>query len=227
MEEVGSTSDALKERAERGDGEVALLARRQTGGRGRLGRRWDTVDGNLHLSVLLRPASLRWPGHWSILAAVALAEAVRRYVPEKARLRLKWPNDVLLGAGKLAGILLETGGVARPWLVIGFGVNLLRAPDGLGRPAAAFSAHAPPPPPELFAGDLLRSLDGWRARYATEGFEPVRRAWLRAAHGEGETVTATAGSERIEGRFAGLAGDGALLLETDAGRVAVAAGEVA
>ncbi len=132
------------------------MARRQTTGRGRSGRTWRSLDGNLHLSVLLRPDTLRHPGHFALMAAVALADATRPHLADPAALRLKWPNDLLLGGDKLAGILLEAGESPRPWLVIGFGLNLRVAPADPARETAAIGKTAPPP--ELFAIDVLKSL---------------------------------------------------------------------
>ena len=225
VNEIGSTSEALKLRAARPGPEAALLARRQIGGRGRLGRPWRSIDGNLHLSVLLRPQSLRWPGHWSILAAVALADTVRPHVPAGA-LRLKWPNDLMLNGGKLAGVLLEAGFAPGPWLVIGFGVNLAGAPSDLGRPVACLASAAPAPVPEAFAGRLLHGLQGWRARYASEGFAPVRAAWLAAAHAPGERIVVGLGEKSLHGAFRGLGDDGTLLLDAPEGKLAIAAGEL-
>jgi len=225
VDEIGSTSEALKGRAPCPGPESALLARRQSGGHGRLGRPWQSIDGNLHLSVLLRPQSLRWPGHWSILAAVALADTVRSYLPAGA-LRLKWPNDLLLDGGKLAGVLLEAGVTAGPWLVIGFGVNLAGAPSGLGRPVACLASVAPAPAPEAFADRLLQALQGWRARYAAEGFDPVRAAWLAAAHAPGERIVVGTGAQRVHGAFRGLGDDGTLLLDGPEGELAITAGEL-
>lgn len=225
VDEIGSTSEALKARAACPGPEAALLARRQSGGRGRLGRPWHSVNGNLHLSVLLRPQSLRWPGHWSILAAVALADTVRPCVPSGA-LRLKWPNDLLLNGGKLAGILLEAGFAPGPWLVIGFGVNLAGVPSDLGRPVACLASATPAPAPEAFAGRLLHTLQRWRARYAAEGFTPVRAAWLAAAHAPGERIVVGIGGRRVHGAFLGLGDDGTLLLDGPEGKLAITAGEL-
>ncbi len=225
IDEIGSTSEALKARAAGPGPEAALLARRQSGGHGRLGRPWHSIDGNLHLSVLLRPQSLRWPGHWSILAAVALADTVRADLPAGV-LRLKWPNDLLLDGGKLAGVLLEAGVASGPWLVIGFGVNLAGAPMDLGRPVACLASVAPAPAPEAFADRLLRSLQRWRARYAAEGFEPVRAAWLGAAHAPGERIVVGMGAQRVRGAFRGLGHDGTLLLDGPDGELAITAGEL-
>lgn len=225
VDEIGSTSEALKARAACPGPEAALLARRQTSGHGRLGRPWHSIDGNLHLSVLLRPQSLQWPGQWSILAAVALADTVRPYVPDGA-LRLKWPNDLMLSGGKLAGVLLEAGFAPGPWLVIGFGVNLAGAPQDLGRPVTFLASVASAPSPEAFAGRLLHTLQGWRARYAAEGFAPVRAAWLTAAHVPGERIVVGASGQRAQGMFRGLGDDGALLLDGPEGEIAITAGEL-
>ena len=226
VDEIGSTSEALKARAARPGPEAALLARRQSGGHGRLGRPWQSIDGNLHVSVLLRPESLRWPGHWSILAAVALADTVRAFLPNPGALRLKWPNDLLLDGGKLAGILLEAGTTPGPWLVIGFGVNLAGAPLDLGRPVACLASVAPAPAPEAFADRLLQALQHWRARYAAQGFAPVRAAWLTVAHAPGEPIVVGAGAQRVEGAFRGLGDDGTLLLDGPEGERAITAGEL-
>ena len=226
VDEAGSTSDVLKARADAGAGETALLARRQTAGHGRLGRPWRSIDGNLHLSVLLRPGTLSWPGHWSLLAAVALAGAVQADLPDGLALRLKWPNDLLLNGGKLAGVLLEAGGMADPWLVIGFGVNLAGAPDGLGRPVACLADAGVAPDPEVFARRLLTGLQAWRAAYQRDGFEPVRAAWVRLGPRMGGVLSVSSGAVVTTGSFRGIGDDGALLLDGADGPVTIVAGEV-
>ena len=226
VEEVGSTSEVLKARAVAGSGEVALLARRQASGRGRLGRRWETLDGNMFLSVLLRLQGPLTPGHWSLLAAVALADALGGLAPGPGLLRLKWPNDVLLAGGKVAGILVDAGLEARPWLVIGFGVNLVAAPAGLGRMTACVADVATPPAPATLAVALLEALDRWRTRLEGEGFEPVRDAWLALGPATGDAVAVGTAQDRIEGRFAGIGPDGALLIDGPAGPVVIRSGEV-
>lgn len=225
---VDSTSEALKRRAAAGEmGEVALLARQQSVGRGRFERRWESPPGNLYLSALLRLGRVRAPGHWSILSAVVLAETVAALLPDPSAMRLKWPNDVLLGDAKLAGILLEAGDDHGPWLLIGFGVNLATAPDGLDRPTASLAGLVTPPAPETFARDLLARLEAWRARYASEGFEPVRTEWLSRGPDLGERVAATfAGGRRVEGVFDGLASSGGLRLATPTGPRTILAGEL-
>lgn len=220
VEEIGSTSEALKQRAAAGETVAALLARRQTAGRGRLGRVWATVEGNLHLSLLVRPEGAFHPGHWASLSAVALSDALLPFAPA---VRLKWPNDVLLDGGKLAGVLLETGEDFGRWLVVGFGANLADAPAGTGR--AVTSLHRAVTP-EAFAPSLLRAWEQWRRVYAAHGYGHVRDAWLARGPDLGTPVAAGLGERRVEGRFRGLRDDGALLLETASGALAVTSGEV-
>lgn len=216
MEAVGSTSEMLKAGAQSGAGETALLARRQTAGHGRLGRPWWSGEGNLQMSVSLRPAVLvgpgRAPGHWAILAGVALLEAVRSAAPA-AVLRLKWPNDLLFAGGKVAGVLVEAGlgdgAAGAPWLVIGFGVNLVAAPSQLGRPVACLADMGAAPEVVAFGRAVLDAMLRWRGRYDREGFGPIRAAWLAAGPASGEAVTMADGTA---GTFAGLGDDGALLL---------------
>jgi BirA family biotin operon repressor/biotin-[acetyl-CoA-carboxylase] ligase len=222
-EVLPSTSDHCRALAAAGVAEGACaLALRQTAGRGSRGRHWESGEGNLHLSVLLRPGgAAREAGQWSLLAGVALANAVVRLLPEPALLTLKWPNDVRLGGRKLAGVLVDSAADAAgglTWLVIGFGVNLAVAPRGAGSEAAALADVVRPPAPEAFAPCLLASLGGWRRRFASEGFAPVRAEWLARGPAVGSPVTLRLGGRALAGTFAGLAEDGALRMATG-GRV--------
>jgi BirA family biotin operon repressor/biotin-[acetyl-CoA-carboxylase] ligase len=205
---------------------TVVVADHQSAGRGRRGRTWDDAPGtSLLASILVRPGAppARWP-LFSLLAAVAVAEAVRRSTGVEAR--LKWPNDVLAGGRKLAGILLEgRGGPADPVLVVGVGINLAQREF-----APAFDGHATsiaretgvaPDRDEVLA-TLLEEFDAWRARLEGDGAEPVRARWLALADTIGRRVTV----DGLSGLAVGLDADGALLLE-DAGAVRrVVAGEL-
>ncbi len=226
-----STSDLCRARAAEGEAEgLAVLALRQTQGRGTGDRSWQSPPGNLYLSVLLRPAEpLRTAAEWSLLAAVALASTLAPLLPDTRALALKWPNDVLLDGAKLAGILTES--TAAPAgtldsLVIGFGVNLAVAPELPDRSTACLAVVAPAPEPVAFARSLLDRLDHWRARRAKEGFAPVRAAWLAYGPLPGTPIVLRVGATTREGRFAGLGADGTLLLATGPQVQAFAAGEV-
>lgn len=203
-ESLASTSDLLRGLAQRGEpAGLAVLARRQLGGRGSKGRSWDSPAGNLYLSVLLRPPGpAREAAQWSLLAGVALAEAVEQTIGDHPGLALKWPNDLLLDEAKLAGILVDSAaGAGRlDWLVIGIGLNLAIAPALPDRRTARLADLAPPPAPEAMAETVLARLAAWRDRHAAAGFAPVRAAWPRW------------GARRPG--FTGLAPDGALLADT-------------
>ena len=225
-----STSDLLLRRAQAGEPEgLAILARRQTAGRGTAARRWESPEGNLYLSLLLRPAGpIREAPQWALLAAVALAETLVPLLPDPGALRLKWPNDALLDGAKLAGILAEAaadgqGGIA--WLVLGIGVNLAHAPALPDRPTAALPP--PAPAPEAFAAALLEAIGRWRDIHARDGLAPIRTAWAGFGPAPGAPLTVRQGEGMLTGRFAGLGEDGSLLLATEAGIRRIIAGEVA
>lgn len=223
-----STSSHLIDRARDGapDG-LAVLALRQTAGRGRGGRPWRDAPGNLALSLLLRPRDpAREAPQWALLGGVALIEAAGALDPEPGALSLRWPNDLLRHGAKCAGILSESavspdGGLA--WLVLGFGVNLAHAPAMKDR-ATARLAHSEKP--EDFAARLLDRLAAWRAVREREGFAPIRTVWMAHGPARGQRIAARCGQGTVEGGFAGLGEDGSVLLETDAGVVSLAAGEV-
>jgi len=232
-EALPSTADFVAREAEAGAPEgLAVLARRQTAGRGTQGRAWEGRAGNLHLSVLLRPAEpARTVPQWALLAAVSLADAVAATIPDPAALALKWPNDLLLNGAKAAGILTEAstgpdGAIA--WLNIGFGVNLAHAPSVPGRATACLAdTGIAPPAPEDFAQLLLEALDRRRAERARQGFAPIRAAWLARGPAPGSHLAIRRGGRETSGRFAGLAEDGSLLLDTGDRVIAVASAEVA
>lgn len=216
-------------------GPAWILALRQTAGRGRRGRAWADPPGNFAATALLFPAcppaaaALR-----SFAAALAVAETLAALLDGAERLALKWPNDVLLDGGKLAGILLESSGAGGlvAHLAVGIGVNLAELP-----PAAAVEPGATPPAalapatgvridPEGFLDRLAPVFARWEGRLAAEGFAPLRAAWLARAAGIGQTVTARTGAGTVAGRFITLDEGGSLVLDTPAGRRAFAAAEV-
>lgn len=230
-EVLPSTSDLCRSLASAGEPEgFAALALRQTQGRGSRGRDWESPAGNFYCSVLLRPRErARDAGQWSLLAGVALADALAPLLPDPSALRLKWPNDMLLHGRKLAGILVDSAAKtdgALDWLVIGVGVNLAVAPDVPGREVAALASVAPPPTPQAFAAMFLAALDRWRRVRLLEGFGPIRAAWLARAPDLGSGITLRIGDQRLGGGFAGLGDDGSLLLDTGGQVRAFGAGEV-
>lgn len=233
FDEIDSTNEEARRRANAGDFEPAwLLAKRQTAGRGRRGRSWTTLPGNLFLTyygVAARP-----PGDIALLgfaAGLALVEACAPYVgPGVAK--LKWPNDLLLEGRKAAGILLESAPLSPPdgpfWFALGVGLNIAGAPDDAGQPTAALGdfATAPPSPMALAHAFSLRCAH-WAERFEREGFAPLRRAWETHARGLGEAASVDMGGARIEGRAQGLSERGELALVLPSGETRlISAGDV-
>jgi BirA family biotin operon repressor/biotin-[acetyl-CoA-carboxylase] ligase len=231
-EVLESTSTLLKQRAEAGEAEgLAIQALRQSAGRGRQGRGWDSPAGNLYISALLRPAvPLREAPEWSFVAAVALAETLKPLLPKAARPMLKWPNDLLLDGAKAAGILVETGVAANhelDWICIGIGVNIATKPSLPDRATACLAEYLPAPPaPEVLAAQLLQNLAHWHDLRLAQGFAPIRDAWLRHAPAMGAPVSVKRYGALMEGNFAGLSPEGGLLLAKGREVELILAGEI-
>jgi BirA family biotin operon repressor/biotin-[acetyl-CoA-carboxylase] ligase len=193
----------------------------QDAGRGRQGRAWVSEAGNFFGSTLVvLTASDPAPQSLSLAAGLALIEAIDVAVPDQP-LMLKWPNDLMLGTAKLAGILLERSGDR---VVVGFGVNLSSAPKLEGRDAAALNgALLPQAFAPLLAGSFARMLSLWRSSDA----ESFARAWLARAHPIGTRLTVHAGADqKIGGTFDGIEPDGALRLRRDGGLEIIRVGDV-
>lgn len=190
-------------RARHGD---AFVATTQTAGRGRAGRRWRSLPGNLHATIVAVPPEGRNPADLAFVAGLAAMNALAEAAPGAA-FALKWPNDVLCGGRKIAGVLIEGGETG---YAVGVGMNLASAPEGV-RATSLREAGAAADASDMLAR-LQRFFAAWHGLWAEEGFAPVRDAWLASAHRRGDLVAAETAGGRIEGRFAGLDGDGALAL---------------
>jgi BirA family biotin operon repressor/biotin-[acetyl-CoA-carboxylase] ligase len=211
---------------------LVVLAGEQTSGRGRHGRAWASPVGNLYASVLLRAEGpLAATAQLSFVAGLAVADALERHAPCGIELRLKWPNDVLIGRAKVAGILLESaastdGGAAS--VIVGTGVNIVSCPQGTPYPATSLAEQgfaAITPRALLF--DYLRALDHWLGRWREAGFADVRAAWCARSFGLGEQIGLRLAREELFGRFVDVTPSGALLLDLDGGgRREIAAGDV-
>ena len=221
---VGSTNDEAARLADTGVPEGTVVwSREQTGGRGRRGRHWASPPGNLYTSTILRPAcAAPRAAELGFVAALAVADIV----PADRQVRLKWPNDVLVDGGKIAGILLESAvGQAGQvdHVVAGIGLNGGFAPQlpEMRYPGSALGGSVEAALERLTAA-LAARLVQWRR----DGFETVRAAWLGKAGPIGAEVDVRLGDELVRGRFAGLDRQGALLLETAAGPRKIVSGEL-
>ncbi|WP_294614711.1 biotin--[acetyl-CoA-carboxylase] ligase [Roseovarius sp.] len=212
-----------------------ILALEQTAGRGRRGRGWADPKGNFAASLVMRPnetadkVALR-----SFVASLALFDALVAVTGRAEAFALKWPNDVLLNGGKLAGILLESAGSGAGFshFTIGIGVNLREAPEagalepGAVPPVSVLSGTGVAISPEAFLDFLAPAYARAEAQFVTYGFEPIRLAWLARAARLGEVITARTSREEVTGTFETVDGAGNLVLSTPKGRHAIAAAEV-
>jgi BirA family biotin operon repressor/biotin-[acetyl-CoA-carboxylase] ligase len=225
--DVDSTSDELKRLASVGAGDgTVVTARTQRCGRGRERRIWLSPPGNLYASILLRPDCAPADGaQLTFVAALAAADAVAAELEEPARVSCKWPNDVLIGGRKVAGILLESALAPAgrlEWIVVGIGINVAWHPaEGadLLYPATSVRAEGgKTATAETMLTRLVAAFDGWRAVWMEDGFDAVRSAWLRRAHALGRPVAVRLAGATLEGVFAGLDPGGAMVLATGEGR---------
>ncbi|WP_069299732.1 biotin--[acetyl-CoA-carboxylase] ligase [Neptunicoccus sediminis] len=219
---IDSTMAEARRQAPATAGAAWFLSHEQTAGSGRRGRPWSSQKGNFAASLLIRPdaapdkLALR-----SFVAALALYDALVECTGRSDAFALKWPNDVLLKGGKLAGILLETiaEGPNRYALIIGIGVNLANRPEaGKLEPTALAPKSLKQDmgvsiAPESFLGALAVAYADWETRLQTYGFAPIREAWLARAANIGKPVTARLADRSIEGIFETVDETGALILQ--------------
>jgi BirA family biotin operon repressor/biotin-[acetyl-CoA-carboxylase] ligase len=226
LESVPSTQAVAFDLAARGAVDrTVVVAEHQTAGRGRRGHRWEDEPGaNLLLSIVVRPRlALAGLPMFSYVAAIAAADALASVTGLTPR--LKWPNDVLLGGRKIAGILLESRTGPEPVVVTGIGANLNQrrfAPELADRATSVWLETGHPVDREAVLAALLAAFDGWRGQLEAEGFGPVRARWLALS----DTIGRLVHVDGLTGRAADLDAGGALVLETTAGPRRVVAGEL-
>jgi BirA family biotin operon repressor/biotin-[acetyl-CoA-carboxylase] ligase len=228
-ETVGSTNaDALGFARAGERGPLWITAREQTAGRGRRGRDWVSEPGNLYATLLLTdPAPPERAAQLSFVAALAVHDAILACAPALApRLSFKWPNDVVLGGAKLAGILIEAEGTRPLAVAIGIGVNCRHHPVATETPAtdlaAAGAAVTAEGLFEALSAAMLHRLREWGG-----GFAAIRSDWLARAHQAGAELRARLGARELTGRFETLDESGRLMLRLQDGSLeTIAAGEV-
>ncbi len=221
--ETGSTNADLLQALREGEGVLEgdwLVADRQSAGRGRQGRGWHDGQGNFMGSTLCHlRAGDPPPATLALLAGVALNEAVQTQCPTLANLRLKWPNDLLVGGSKLAGILLER---ERDSVVVGIGVNLAAAPDLPDRKTVKLADFGPAPDRDTFAATLAECWKRDLGRWRDYGIDPLLARWRAAAVPEGTALTVhEPGGSVLSGTYAGLSDEGAMRLRLADGQTRV------
>lgn len=223
-----STQDVVRGLAETGEPEgLAVQSLQQTKGRGRHGNDWVSPMGNLYMSLLLRPSfRADKAAQMAFVVALALSEAMGEVIEERHAKTLKWPNDILIDGRKVSGILLETkldkhGRV--DYLIIGTGINIFAPPEGaegLDRIKKERLAV------NTFRDLYLQKLRTHYIEWQDKGFAPVRAAWLKQAHGLGETMTIRLPEASFEGTFDGIDDAGALIATVNGERKIFTAGDV-
>lgn len=233
---LDSTNDEAKRLAGGGATHGAVIwAKRQTHGRGRMGRDWVSPEGNLYVSFLLKPEkSLEISSQLGFVAAVAAAETLEAMVADAYEIQCKWPNDILLNKRKIAGILMESFATHEKlatsdrWIVVGVGINIESFPDHVLFPATSLREVGV----ELISAKIVLSrlvynfmqcYDLW----SRKGFADIRKAWTARAYRLGHAMEVMQGSETVHGVFEGLDTNGALLIRKNTGALqTVSAGDV-
>jgi BirA family biotin operon repressor/biotin-[acetyl-CoA-carboxylase] ligase len=235
FESLDSTnSEALRLASSGASGDFIILSREQTGGRGQRGSEWVSISTNLHASILLDSNSdpKRHP-QLSFVIANAMYEAIAAFAAKyklALDIKLKWPNDVLIGGKKVAGILLESINFKdKNYVVVGFGVNVMETPTKLGRPVTSLFAegiklqHS-----DEFLFMLINKFDKLYTQWKLENnFVKTRKNWLKRAYNLNKVITVDDGVRRISGIFKEIDLYGALRLQLASGQFYnLVAGEV-
>jgi BirA family biotin operon repressor/biotin-[acetyl-CoA-carboxylase] ligase len=226
---LSSTQELVHEMAARGiDEGFVAQALTQTKGRGRHGNEWISPMGNLYMSFILRPeCSPDRAGQLSFVLSVALSEAIDEFIDQKHDKSLKWPNDILIDNKKCAGILLESeltldGKIE--FIVAGIGVNILASPEeAIGIQEVAGDRQVAIHP---FRDILLGKIDKYYSKWKKDGFEEIRKLWIKQAYGIGNKIEARVSDKTICGTFEEIDDSGTLIINTDDKKHKINAGEI-
>lgn len=224
FDSLDSTNEEAKRLARSGGSHGAVIwAKKQSEGKGRLGRTWLSSEGNLFVSMLLQPEKqMAELGQLSFVASIAVLDAIAPMLADKSELKTKWPNDVLLSERKLGGILLEsfrTDGCDKSWVVVGVGINIDSFPPRTEFPAICLKDAGV----ELVSAKIILSrfihhfierYDQWNSK----GFAPIRKDWLAQAWHLKEHIIARLPDSEIEGIFEGIDENGSLTIKLDNGK---------
>ncbi len=231
-ETLGSTNAEALDRARAGEaGPLWMTAARQTAGRGRRANAWISEPGNLYASLLLTDAgpAVHLP-ELCFVVALGVRDAVCAVAPQlAAKLKLKWPNDILLDGAKLIGILIEAESIGgRTATAVGIGVNCAHHPDNLAYPATDLAAHGAGVTPANLIAALSRTMMARLAQWNRgAGFAAIRAEWLVHAAGIGSEIHVRLPDRELTGTFETLDRIGRLMLRMPAGTLeAITVGEV-
>ena len=225
--ELDSTNDELKKLANLGAANFTVVtARKQTRGKGRYSRSWESPEGNIYLSILIRNLKVATAHQIGFIAALAALEMIQINLPD-VDIRVKWPNDILANGKKISGILLESeSSEARPdklsYLIVGFGVNVKKSPDYATNMKKLGSKENFGKLKEKLLDEFSKYYDIW----LEEGFGKIRNLWLKNAVNLNEKILVNLPDRQVEGVFKGLTNNGELILDTSEGENIISSGEV-
>jgi BirA family transcriptional regulator, biotin operon repressor / biotin---[acetyl-CoA-carboxylase] ligase len=229
-ETLGSTNAEALALARAGErGPLWITAQSQSAGRGRRGNAWISPPGNLYATLLLtEPSAPEHAPQLSFVAALALHDAVAARASQLGpALKVKWPNDLLVGRAKLAGILVEGESDPVFTVAIGIGVNCATHPSDVAYPATDLASNGVLVTPDALMPQLAMSMQQRLAQWGGgQGFAAIRADWLKRAAGLGEVLRVRLSARELAGRFQGLDEAGRLLLAQDNGVTTITAGEV-
>lgn len=233
---LDSTNEEARRLAGGGGAHGAVIwAKRQTSGRGRMGREWVSAEGNLFVSALLSPEQdLATCAQLSFVAALAVAETLQGIVENPEDIACKWPNDVLCRGRKIAGILLESlttkeaNGKSKNWVIVGVGINIDSYPEHVMFPATSMREAGV----ELISAKIVlsRFIHNFLSRYDVweeKGFAPIEDGWMKHAYHLGKPIEVIVGEVQKHGTFEGIDASGRMLLREKSGAITgITAGDV-
>lgn len=228
---LDSTNAECRRIADEGyGGNVWVVSREQSAGRGRRGREWVSRTGNLFASLLYGiDCDLGTASQLSFVTALAVRDTIADILQSSEHVRCKWPNDILVGGRKISGILLETagqGGDSPSHVIIGIGINVKHHPENPQYPATNLKHENAEVELERVMESLVGSMAHWISRWKDHGFTLIRKAWKDNAMGLGEDIIVRLPDEELRGRFVDLDENGALILAVGDERRHITAGDV-
>lgn len=225
MDEVGSTNDEVKKLSENVIGEkIVISARNQTNGRGRRGRDWISLEGNLFLSLGFE-CDFKDLGAMVFVSSLSLWQTIQDLNP-LLNVKLKWPNDILVNDKKICGMLLEKG--EGHYLIVGIGVNIKAAPLLVSTiyPCTSLRDAGVEVERLEFLRSFIVNFDNYLNMWKMKGFAPIREAWVSHVKGLNDEIIVHMENDDLEGIFRGVDEHGSLLLETVGGIQKIHAGDV-
>ena len=218
FDSVESTNDAAASFASRGCKPWTIVcANEQKKGKGRLGRKWISKKGNIFFSIILKPdLKVNYTPQLNFVASLAIYDTLRPFLPREVAFNFKWPNDLLLNEKKFCGILIETSfiGDTLDWLVLGIGINVLSFPKGTIFPATSLKEMGCKDfSDESFLQRFLENFKKYFVSWEVEGFNRVKRAWLKKAYRLNKNISLNINSKKIIGKFIGIDNSGQIILK--------------